>query len=618
MKSGFYFYKVSIDFEYLNEIYSIVAEPYNTLIELKENIIKKIFPSPKNVHCFYQNLDIYEKENEQISRIFPFKKKIKIRLKNPSKEKKLIKPYNSYKYLDNRVKSNIIENKEIKIPKIEINSINSINSDSSIKFGKKIKIKNNHNHQISTKNIVKKRLLSFSSVAESINNPKERKRSQDTLESNGEEFYTNDELFYYLYKNKIKKLKLVNIDNNKDNINFNNNNDIITEEESIYYTERKPKKLNKLKINLNDIKINFQKDNDNINNDKCKTQREKEEIKILINNEVNNENKEINDENDIESFQISNENNENNQNGGNNGKNKNNNEINGQSKIIEDDNYICTLCKKNIVSYYCLKCNQFICKNCLEKCKSDNHENININLNEDSLFNINIYAKSLISNIDKKVNEIKQYDSELKIFDIKKRRDNIILMFNEIINLYSQITSILKNTYKEKDAKNEMSKYKLDSDRIKEEIKKIIKHAETYAKSDSNNNKPKFKIMNMKYFFDLINQQQNNHKLLTDKIKVFSLNSSINGNIEKAFNEIEEIMKKITNKENPFDLNDNLKDDYYKLIKEQRNQMRKKSSRHKSSKNANKMISHFPSIKSPDKNNKDNNKNNYNLAKENK
>ena len=35
------FHKISIDFEYLNEIYNINSDPYNTLSELKEIVSKK-------------------------------------------------------------------------------------------------------------------------------------------------------------------------------------------------------------------------------------------------------------------------------------------------------------------------------------------------------------------------------------------------------------------------------------------------------------------------------------------------------------------------------------------------------------------------------------------------
>ena len=601
MISGFCFYKIKIDFEYMNEIYTVIAEPYHTLLELKEKTIKKIFPKPKNIHCFYKNLDIYEKEDEQISRLFPFKKKLKIKLKMPSKEKRPINSYKSYnlysyKYLEKNAKSNIIENKEVQIPKIEVKS------DSSIKCGAKIKIKMKNNRNLNNKNFVKKRLLSFTSMLE---NQKTRKKSNDLFEAIEDE-YKDDELFYWLNKNKIKKFKsLDNIKNyNNDNNNDKNNNKENNkqynemnelEEDSISKTERKPKRLSKIKINFNDIKIN-----------NIKTQREKEddikeklEIKFEKEKEEKNEDSLVNaqDKNEIKVINNKIKNNE-----------KNENEINqneDQIKNIEDENYNCSLCRKSLINNYCIKCNKFICKNCLEKCKLENHENIEIKINDDCLSNINLYGSSIISSIDKKVKEIQEYDKELKIYDIKKNRDNLISMFNEIINIYSQITQALKNMYKEKDVKDEMSKYRIDSDKIKDEINEIIKKAESYVKSDKNNNSPKFKIMNMQYFFGLINEKQNSHKLLTEKMNVYSLNTNLNYNIENSFKSIEEIMKKISNKENPFDLKENMKDEYDKLLKEQKNisnvkDKKKMFFRRRSMFKA--QIPNFPTILPPDEN----------------
>ena len=85
------FNKISIDFEYLNEIYTIKSDPYKTLSELKEIISRKMFPYPAGAHCFYKNMDLFDQEDDEISKIFPNKVKIKITLKKPQKEKSLKK-----------------------------------------------------------------------------------------------------------------------------------------------------------------------------------------------------------------------------------------------------------------------------------------------------------------------------------------------------------------------------------------------------------------------------------------------------------------------------------------------------------------------------------------------
>ena len=82
------FHKINIDFEYLNEIYTINSDPYKTLYELKEIVSKKIFPCPRDAHCFYKNVDLFDKEDEEIAKLFPHTSKIKIKLKKPPKENK--------------------------------------------------------------------------------------------------------------------------------------------------------------------------------------------------------------------------------------------------------------------------------------------------------------------------------------------------------------------------------------------------------------------------------------------------------------------------------------------------------------------------------------------------
>ena len=587
MASLYQFCKILIDFEYMNNIYSIMSEPYNTLSELKEKIIKRIFPSPKNLHCFYKNIDLYEQEDNQLYSLFPFKQKLKIRLKKPSKEKRIIKPYKSYKNIYPNSKLFLAENKEIQ-SKIEFVS------ELSPKLQNKISFNNNNLESNFNNKMIKKRLLSFCSL---IGKTKDKKKSKDTFEINEDEYSKNDELFYYLHKNKIKQYK--NLNNDKINDFKNDDIDNFSEKSSILNTEGKVrKKANKLSFDIQGKK----KEINNLNsNDKFKIQIGKEERDFEETHEIeNNEDIKINDFKSSYFNRINNKDEDK--------KLFNNND---EKNANPDENYNCFSCKKNSICSYCLNCNKFLCKNCLEKCKLDNHKNIEIKINEDCLHNINLYASLIISNIDKEINQIKEYDHELIVYDIKKKRDNIISMFNEIINLYSQIIKILSITYKEKDIKNAMSKYKIYSNNIKEEINEIIHKAESYLKSEQNNNKPKFKLMNIKYFFDMINEKKNNHKSLTEKMNVYSLNSNININIEKIFNDMEEKMKSITNEKNPFQLNNYLKEEYDKLIKTHENLIfikdKKKTllkRRTVASINLNKIhIPNLPSISSPEKNN---------------
>ena len=52
----------------------------------------------------------------------------------------------------------------------------------------------------------------------------------------------------------------------------------------------------------------------------------------------------------------------------------------------------------------------------------------------------------------------------------------------------------------------------------------------------------------------------------TEKMNIYSLNSTINSNIEECFEEIKKSMKTLTNKNNPFTLKDDAKKEYEKLM----------------------------------------------------
>ena len=77
-----------------------------------------------------------------------------------------------------------------------------------------------------------------------------------------------------------------------------------------------------------------------------------------------------------------------------------------------------------MITNYCLNCNQFICNNCIEKCKSEKHQTTKIKISHDCFENINQYAQFILSIIEKKTKDMQEYDKDLKLYDIKKKRDN--------------------------------------------------------------------------------------------------------------------------------------------------------------------------------------------------
>ena len=70
----------------------------------------------------------------------------------------------------------------------------------------------------------------------------------------------------------------------------------------------------------------------------------------------------------------------------------------------------------------------------------------------------------------------------------------------------------------------------------------------------------------MQHFFNLLNEKGKTFNTITQNMKVFTLNSEINSNLEKSFNDIENIIKSLANIDHPFSLSKELNVEYHKLI----------------------------------------------------
>ena len=244
------FHKISIDFEYLNEIYTINSDPYNTLSELKDIVCKKIFPCPGNVHCIYKNVDLFDKEDEEIIKLFPHNSKIKIKLKKPQKERVIRKSILNYNIRPNL---KILEN----IPQKCYPSIEALISPE-----KKSKT-------LRKKKII--RLMSLPSMTNTVTNSRpSSKQNNKIVEEAVNDNIKNNDLFYFLHKNEIDKYKTSKKINNKVNSNelkkvlksyqSSRNQNILTDIKDLkdidfLLLNLKGKNLNKLKFKIQKQKL---------------------------------------------------------------------------------------------------------------------------------------------------------------------------------------------------------------------------------------------------------------------------------------------------------------------------------------------------------------------------
>ena len=509
------FNKISIDFEYLNEIYTIKSDPYKTLSELKELISKKIFPFPGDVHCYYKNMDLIEQEEDSISKIFPNKTKIKIVLKKPQKDKPIKKQSLSRNSLIKVVAFNTEPKSQIKEsrPQSKINPEKKMESDIVLPKIENIRMKGRQSCF----------LYGVKKLENNLNKNLQNNISDDFDNGSYQKLIELDDNEMEA-KSLINKYKGKKIDN------------LLTDK----------KEMKNMQFLLSSLKTK----NNNQSNNKYRLGNSFSLPKSLFKNNkaLNNNilNTEI--EQEIKKINISNENTE----------TKPDNNF--------DKNYLCNSCKKNIISQYCLNCNEFKCNSCIDLCKIYTHEILQINLNLDCYKIIMSYYDFINSNINNTIEEILQNNKELKIFNIKKSRDELISFINDLLNIYNEIINILENEiYKDNNIKKEMNKYETETNKIKAEINEIIQKVNSYLKNEENISKPKFKMMNIKHFFNLLNEKKKTFNSLTQNMKVYSLNNEINSNLEKSFNDMKNIMQSMTNLDNPFSLSKDLNAEYLKL-----------------------------------------------------
>ena len=72
--------KIKLNFEYDNQLVTLSAEPYKTIIQLKAKAMKMFFPCPKELKTYYLNRDISKHEYEKIGTFFFKKENIYLKL----------------------------------------------------------------------------------------------------------------------------------------------------------------------------------------------------------------------------------------------------------------------------------------------------------------------------------------------------------------------------------------------------------------------------------------------------------------------------------------------------------------------------------------------------------
>ena len=154
---------IEIKFEYNNQIVTIKAEPYRTINYILEKAkikMNKIIQIPNNINFFFLGKELNFKNNEKIGNIFNHREKVRIKMKLPSVEKKLIEPKknlgiaNRNNIINKKNNTYLLNTKKLIIPKKNFilgianknNIINKKNNTYLLNTKKSLFPKNNNNN----------------------------------------------------------------------------------------------------------------------------------------------------------------------------------------------------------------------------------------------------------------------------------------------------------------------------------------------------------------------------------------------------------------------------------------------------------------------------------------
>ena len=211
----------------------------------------------------------------------------------------------------------------------------------------------------------------------------------------------------------------------------------------------------------------------------------------------------------------------------------------------DDENLRCQNCPKNKYSEYCRNCKEFLCADCKNEEKHQNHLFIHLNSNYEA--NIKIFGNILLTDIEhfkeqnKIINEkediINNYTSALNLNQLNEKYNALINKLKDILNMYESILNQIKDELimeGQNKSKELINIYNEKSTIISNEINQLLKKLEGH-KDKLNSNEF------MSYFEKISNEEEKLNDINKNIIKIH-LSSQINDNISSMLNKIEQIM----------------------------------------------------------------------------
>ena len=222
-------------------------------------------------------------------------------------------------------------------------------------------------------------------------------------------------------------------------------------------------------------------------------------------------------------------------------------------------------CKKYPISEYCRKCGKFICNECRISEKHKGHLSIHLDMFNFKQ-NIFSYGKILQNDISNTLdlNKNIRYNS-VDETNYKIEKEQIDEKFDKAIDKYFETINIINNYI----SKQDKEKTKLKIDAYNKSSLNIQKEITDLMIKFKNNKDKEMNLNYLEYFFREINSREETLLYLQKDILKYHILNEINIKMKSSLNKIEKILNEISNKKNPFNLDNKYHDEFVnmKIIK---------------------------------------------------
>lgn len=204
-----------------------------------------------------------------------------------------------------------------------------------------------------------------------------------------------------------------------------------------------------------------------------------------------------------------------------------------------DENSLCE-CKNDVISYYCRKCKEYLCKSCRIKQEHYNHKTVLIDLYTGLEDSVRLYALNVQAEAGLCLKACKMYEDILKakknLLDFSKRK-RIIL---EKIDQFEQRANEFISRLPPMSSNDSLEKLDQANVNLNKEVDRIISEIENnYANSSTKYSIEKLTLSKAQDLIDEISSKESDIESYSEEVLKYKLNYDIHSKLNEMYQVIE-------------------------------------------------------------------------------